>query len=69
MLEVLENKEALVELLEGRLRGLERPRGSLQETELGHVSSKNRGSIKNILEDNHEGKSCPKNPQETFQTP
>ena len=31
MLEVLENKEALVELLEGRLRGLERPRGSLQE--------------------------------------
>ena len=33
MLEVLENKEALVELMEGRLRGLERPevRGSLLE--------------------------------------
>ena len=34
MLEVLENKEALVELLEGRLRGLERPelrRGGLEE--------------------------------------
>ena len=33
MLEVLENKEALVELMEGRLRGLDRPqvRGSLLE--------------------------------------